>query len=142
MAHAPMAFRAMLLSFNGYKLIFCAFKLSPTTFSCVWLWPTKARSALKLSFFSIQSAKPIPGALFGRLNALASPSSFLLLVADLLHRQQCLTFHQLPNYFFCCLFPEHPRQRKPSIKTMTAIPPFKFQRSIPPSTSALQVGFH
>lgn len=87
-AHAPMAFKAMLLSFNGYKLIFCAFKLSPSSFSCVW--PTKARPHFETSLLSRSNLpKPIPapsqracfciflfsssGGVFGRL-----PNSFFL----------------------------------------------------------------
>lgn len=154
-AHAPMAFRAMLLSFNGYKLIFCAFKLSPTSFSCVW--PTKARPHFETSLLSRSNLpKPIPapsqracfciflfsssGGVFGRL-----PNSFPFFLGRF----------QLPNFsdqkkkttqfekpHFVVLFRNTPvdnrnRQSKVWMRLLRS----NFQRSIRPSTSFLQVGF-
>lgn len=105
-----MAFRAMLLSFNGYKLIFCAFKLSPTSFSCVW--PTKARPHFETSLLSRSNLpKPIPapsqracfciflfsssGGVFGRL-----PNSFFFFLGRF----------QLPN------FSDQKKKKLPNLK--------------------------
>lgn len=106
MAHAPMAFKAMLLSFNGYKLIFCAFKLSPSSFSCVW--PTKARPHFETSLLFLDPTSRSQFQL--RLNALASASSFFLLLVAYLVDYPILFFFflgrfQLPNlknHIFSC----------------------------------------